>query len=104
MIPCICIDDKGRPADFPLSKWLVEDGLYHIVAATVVLPQGILGFRLHEVKMDSSCYPYKFFSSHRFAIDEQFKKQLFEMVMGIDENEGIDIDGIIESQKIGFVS
>jgi hypothetical protein len=26
------------------------------------------------------------------------------MVMGIDENEGIDIDGIIESQKIGFVS
>jgi hypothetical protein len=104
MIPCICIDDQDRPSDFPLSKWPVEGETYHIVAATVVLPQGILGFRVNEIKMDTSCYPYKYFSSHRFAIDTDFKKQLFEMVMGLDENEDIDIDSIIQTEKIGFVS
>lgn len=104
MIPCICIDDDNRPSDFPLSKWPKVGEMYHITAATVVLPQGILGFRLNEIKMDTSCYPYKYFSSHRFAIDTNHNKAIYEMVMGTAEEEGIDAEDFIKAQQIGFVS
>jgi len=81
MIRCICIDDSARPNDLPLSKWVKEGEEYHIIFATVVLPQGLLAFQLHEIDLDNTCYPYQFFSAYRFAIDFEDREKLEKLVM-----------------------
>jgi hypothetical protein len=81
MIRCICIDDRDRPADFPLSKWVKDGEAYHINFAQVVLPQGIIAFQLEEIDLDESCYPYQYFAGNRFVIDARDKKKLERLVM-----------------------
>ena len=103
MIPCICIDDENRPNDIPLSKWLKEGENYHITSATVVLPQGILGFKLKEIELDANCLPYSYYSSHRFIFEENYLKAVQNMVMdagGIDEM----FERFIEPMKMGQAS
>jgi hypothetical protein len=104
MIPCICIDDKARPADFPLSKWVEEGNKYNIVAAAVILPQGILGFQVNEIQMDANCYPYKYFSSHRFIFEDKYKKAIFEMVMGERDYSEVDPAIMNDASIVSFVS
>lgn len=81
MIKCICIDDSARPNDIPLSKWVKNGEEYHIIFATIVLPQGLLAFQLHEIDLDNTCYPYEYFSASRFAIDYEDRKRLEKLVM-----------------------
>ena len=81
MIRCICIDDRLRPNDIPLSKWVKEGEEYNIIFATVVLPQGLLAFQLQEIDLDNTCYPYQYFAANRFAIDYEDMDRLEKLVM-----------------------
>lgn len=71
MIPCICIDDSNKPADFPESKWVKKNTMYHIIDAVILLPSMSTGFKLHELPLDDSCYPYLYFDYSRFIIAEE---------------------------------
>lgn len=101
MIPCICIDDKGRPSDFPLSKWIKEQQEYHIIDVVTVLPQHELGVTLTEITLDATCYPYKFFLAKRFAFTEENYKKLIEMVKSKNETKEfqLDYDILIKKQE-----
>lgn len=79
MIKCICINDKDRPNDIPLSKWVKEGSVYTIIFAATVLPQKELGFQFDEITLDESCAPYEYFMAKRFGFtkDEFLKLEAF---------------------------
>lgn len=79
MIPCICIDDKNRPADFPLSKWVKEDEQYRITAVYLCLPQKVLGYSLYEKPCGPECHPYQYFISTRFALTKEDSERVMQM-------------------------
>lgn len=62
---CICINDQGRPAEVPLSQWVVKGQQYTIIKVVNCLGQGIQGVELEEVKVDSALY--KYFAASRFG-------------------------------------
>lgn len=103
MIPCICIDDSNRPNDIPLSKWVKEGDTYHVIHATIVLPQGILGIKLNEIDLDANCIPYTFFSANRFAFDHKDMDSMKNMIMMSVVLDHIEED-VYEVTKIGHVS
>jgi hypothetical protein len=94
MIPCICVDDSARPNDLPLSKWVKAGETYHIVYATLVLPQRQLAFELDEIFMDESCFPYKYFLANRFIIKEDDIDTLMELISASKEAD-VFLDNII---------
>jgi hypothetical protein len=106
MIPCICVDDTEKPADIPLSSWVKLGERYHIVDAKVVLPQGMLAFKLHELQLDMRSYPYQFFASNRFAIDIDRMDDIIEMVMEPEVDEDIEqmINTILKDANISRAS
>ena len=74
----MCVDDKNRPNDIPLSSWVKEKNIYTVIEVSVLRMQnGHVGFKLEEINIDH-CFPYQYFSSSRFAIilDEEFLIQL----------------------------
>ena len=92
MIPCICIDDKGRPSDFPLSKWIKEQQEYHVTSVITVLPQNELGVTLSEINLDATCYPYKFFLAKRFGFTKENFQKLIELVQNTNETKEFELD------------
>jgi len=101
MIPCICIDDKGKPGDFPLSKWIKEQQEYHVTSVTTVLPQNELGVTLSEINLDASCYPYRFFLAKRFGFTRENFEKLIELVKNTNETKEyeLDYDILIKKQQ-----
>jgi dihydropteroate synthase len=99
MIPCICIDDKGRPGDFPLSKWIKEQQEYHVTSVITVLPQNELGVTLAEIELDATCYPYKFFLAKRFGFTKENFQKLIELVQNTNETKEFDYDILIKEQQ-----
>lgn len=92
MIPCICIDDKGRPSDFPLSKWIKEQQEYHVTSVITVLPQNELGVTLAEINLDATCYPYKFFLAKRFGFTKENFQKLIELVQNTNKTKEFELD------------
>lgn len=76
----LCIDDKNRPDGIPLSKWVKEGQRYTVIDVKKLLIQGgILGFKLQELNIDD-CFPYQFFSAHRFGIPVSQQENVEEML------------------------
>lgn len=76
-IKCICLDDKNRPSEIPVEKWVKENEIYHITWIFKQLNQpGIKGVELAEFDI-SSCEPYNCYRLSRFGISvddlERFK-------------------------------
>lgn len=70
----LCIDDKNRPNQIPLNKWIKKGEFYTPIGILKCNIQGgIMGFKLAEIDLDSSCEPYKCFSIHRFAVPVEDK-------------------------------
>lgn len=63
----MCINDKNRPAEIPVEKWVVEEDWYTVVKV-VQMSNGVLGFVLEEITLTEDNYPYKSFGAHRFGI------------------------------------
>ncbi len=61
----LCIDDRNRPNEVPASQWIVKDCEYTVIKVVNCLGQGIKGYELEEVKIDSALY--KYFAASRFA-------------------------------------
>jgi hypothetical protein len=62
----LCINDKNRPNEVPLSQWIKKDEKYTVIKVMKHITQGnIMGFELAEVKIDAGMY--KYFAASRFA-------------------------------------
>lgn len=85
MIPCICLDDKNKPADLPASKWIKEEDQYHVTFVTRCLPQNVLGFSLYEKPLGEDTMPYQYFISTRFGFTKENGEALMQMYKDLGE-------------------
>jgi hypothetical protein len=54
--------------------------------------------------MDADCYPYKYFSSHRFILEDKYKNAIFDMVMGDRDYAEVDPAIMTDISLVSFVS
>jgi hypothetical protein len=83
----ICINDKDRPNEIPLSKWIKKGNEYNVVKADYMNMQNkILGYQLQEIDL-SGCFPYLYFAASRFAIkeDKPDKEMVKENLLELEE-------------------
>jgi 3-methyladenine DNA glycosylase AlkD len=80
MVECICINDKNRPKEIPVNKWLKKDQLYTVIYTVTVLPQKQLAFHLEEIELDETCAPYEYFLANRFGFTQENLEKLIELI------------------------
>jgi hypothetical protein len=69
MARCICINDKNRPKEIGVDKWVKKDMPYTIIDIQVINKQNkILAVQLEEIDLDETNHPYYFFRLDRFMI------------------------------------
>ena len=88
MIKCICVNDKNIPQDFKdKSKWVKKDSGYTIVRVLFISKSNTLGIELNEIDL-SNCDTYLYFRANRFAIAEEDRGKLEELILACkDEQE-----------------
>ncbi len=66
-----CINDKNRPAEYPIRDWIRKDGIYTVSKFDRMHMQGsIYGIQVEEINSEQH-YPYTHFAFDRFVpIDE----------------------------------
>lgn len=100
MIQCICIDDKNRPNEIPIMKWVVKGRKYTISHIfSMVNQKGIQGCSLKEISLDG-CEPYECFRLSRFAFREEDLSALFELMSLCTELSDIDIKKELEELQL----
>ena len=93
MIPCICINDKGLPSDFPnKSKWIKEGKTYKIVRVLFVNRSNTMGVELNEIDLQEDCYPYLYFKLDRFAIPFESLADFENLLRACKEEQEADVD------------
>lgn len=80
MIECVCINDKQRPKEIPVEKWVKEGEKYHIIYTVWSIPSKTLGVHLEEIALDDCCLPYEYFSAERFGFTQENLLLLLEMI------------------------
>lgn len=65
----ICIDDKGRPDEIPVTRWVKKGERYNVIdlIKCVSQPGQPIAYVLAEIDLSGFGF-YKGFSSHRFAV------------------------------------
>ena len=62
----ICIDDKHRPENIPVNKWIREGEIYTIIKVQRMVFQNMIqGVKIAEINIDD-CFPYNCFALSRF--------------------------------------
>lgn len=79
-----CINDKGRPNEIPISKWIKQGEVYTVLKAMKCNSQGgLLGFELEEIDL-KGCEPYLYFAANRFkpVVDNpKLEEELLEEII-----------------------
>lgn len=95
-IPCICIDDKNRPAEIPLSKWVVKDKEYHVTHVYHQVQQiGVKGVELAEFDI-SNCIPFNCYRLDRFAFTRENLEKLVALMQHCTALNNIDIQELVD--------
>lgn len=87
MVECICINDKDRPNEIRLSKWVKEGNKYNIIYTVTVLPQRQIGVHLSEINLTEDEAPYEYFLLNRFAFTEENLKKLIELIKDCSDTD-----------------
>ena len=75
-----CINDSGKPAKIPESEWIKKDYVYTVIKAVPMgLQPGKFGFKLEEVELSPSSFPYEYYESTRFAVPTEVEKKVMEL-------------------------
>lgn len=75
-----CINDLGKPAKIPESEWIKKDYVYTVIKAVPMgLQPGKFGFKLEEVELSPSSFPYEYYESTRFTIISETKQEIYEL-------------------------
>lgn len=86
-IETICINDRDRPKEIPVNKWVKKDEKYTVIYTVTVLPQKQLAFHLAEIDLDESCHPYTYFLASRFAFTEENLLKLIELIKDCSDTD-----------------
>ena len=63
----ICIDDSNKPDEIPEDLCVQKDTVYTIKEVAKLPVQGYkLGYKLEEIELNDSCFPYEFYDAERF--------------------------------------
>lgn len=90
-----CINDKNRPNEIPVNRWIKEGKTYHIIEVTKLnMQQGIYGCKLAEINNDD-LFPYQYFRLDRFAIS--VNDELLEKVL--EEIDISELDEVLNPEK-----
>lgn len=77
-----CINDKNKPKQIPADKWIKEGEQYTVIFIMQMnIQQNKLGFKLAEIDLGYSCFPYEYFDANRFAVVQDapvLKEELVE--------------------------
>jgi hypothetical protein len=101
MVETICINDKKRPKEIPVDKWLKEGQTYNVIYTVTVLPQKQLAFHLAEISLDECCIPFEYFLAYRFAFTEENLKLLMELIKDCSDTE-FSMDELLEQTSIEY--
>lgn len=63
----VCINDKNRPKEIPVTKWITFGETYTVTNIGRTLDNQI-GFVLKERELGEDTFPYDLFSAKRFAL------------------------------------
>jgi len=66
----ICIDDKNRPNEIPISRWIKKGKKYTIIKVSYMVQQDIYGCQLEEID-NSDLFPWTHFALSRFAVSKE---------------------------------
>jgi hypothetical protein len=81
----VCINDKNRPNEVPMNRWIKKDQEYTITAVCFMKIQGIYGCKLAEINNDD-LFPYQYFALDRFAISvKEIEKAVEEHEIELEE-------------------
>ena len=100
MVKCICIDDKKKPKEIPVNKWVKEGNEYHVIFTVTCLPQKVLGFHLAEIELTDECLPYEYFLGIRFAFNAKDIPALIELIKNCTDLTDFDINELIEETEL----
>ncbi|MEX0596177.1 MAG: hypothetical protein WD512_06715 [Candidatus Paceibacterota bacterium] len=92
-ILCKCINDKNRPKEIPVSKWVKLEEEYNVIHVSTSLHENsknVLMFTLAELDI-SDCEPYAAFRASRFAIHKDDLEKLEELARLCTELNDVDI-------------
>jgi hypothetical protein len=84
-----CIDNKNKPVEIPDANWIKEDETYTIIGF-VKTRTGVLGFKLQEVELDKSCYPYTVYACHRFGLPLGLEEAIEEAKFTDDVDQAVE--------------
>lgn len=66
----ICIDDRHRPNEVPVNRWVKKGEMYHVIEISRMNMQGgAYGCKLAEINNDD-LFPFQYFRLERFAVPE----------------------------------
>jgi len=99
MVECICIDDKNRPKEIPINKWVKMGEKYNIIYTVKVLPQNDIGVLLSEIELTEKELPYEYFLLKRFAFTEENLLKLIELIKDCTDTD-FSIDELLKQTKL----
>ena len=82
----ICINDANKPSRIPLEKWVKKGEEYTVeYAVSLSLQVGKIGYKLKEIELDHSCFPYEYFDSERFALKSNVSEIVKEKELDLEQ-------------------
>jgi len=99
MVECICINDKDRPKEIPISKWVKKGQTYNIIYTVTVLPQKQLGVVLSEIELTDKELPYEYFLASRFAFTEENLKKLIQLIKDCSDTD-FSMDELLKQTQL----
>lgn len=100
-IPCLCINNKNRPAEVLPQNWINEGTEYTINHIYYHSKQGIQGVLLDEVQTKSE--KYTSYRLDRFAFREESLQDLIELLSLCTELNKVDIQKLIEESQLEII-
>jgi len=81
----VCINDGNRPSKIPQDKWVVKGNIYTVVyAVNMSIQVGKLGYKLAEIDLDETCFPYQYFSAERFRPTQESDVTVLEEELDLE--------------------
>lgn len=93
----LCINDKNRPSEIPIEKWVKQGKKYNLLRVVEINPiEGFeetasIGYELVEITLDETNLPYLYFDSSRFAIPLEGFGEFLEIIDEEDPLEELEL-------------
>tara|TARA_R110000824_G_scaffold220267_5_gene407391 strand:+ start:1811 stop:2131 length:321 start_codon:yes stop_codon:yes gene_type:complete len=97
----ICTNSEGKPDNISFEEWIQEGDVYTVTAIDKMgLQFGKIGFKLEEIELTDSSFPYEYYDAERFRpleatgsleiIKEMFSSltdEIFEEIIDFGEED-----------------